>query len=336
MPNTVDQFLNTNAHSDTNLIDLLEKYDPERHSLRLSQGIALFLRSMVGVRSPNTIEWYRRRLPTLLDVLGDVAVDTVTIHQLREWRATLTERTVRYAAHPTRPTMDGPLSPFTLHQHVRGARRFFRWLHEEGLIPSNPAVRLELPTLPQYRPRGIPKRHLLQLIAAAGNPRDEALIRFLADTACRVCGVVGLTLDDLDLGQNWALVHEKGRGGYGLARYVFFTDRTRRALVDYLAVRPDCHDQHVFIGNKNTPLTTSGVYQVLKRAARRAGIRHGYNPHNLRHGALRGMLNNGLSLPEVSQIAGHSSTKVTGDIYGVVSETRLRQRHRRYSWMRDC
>jgi len=40
-------------------------------------------------------------------------------------------------------------------------------------------------------------------------------------------------------------------------------------------------------------------------------------------------------LPAVSQILGHSSTQVTGDIYGVVSENELKAIHSKHGWLDD-
>ncbi len=57
------------------------------------------------------------------------------------------------------------------------------------------------------------------------SPRDYALALFLADTGCRVAGVVGLKFGDLDLEHGTAEVFEKGRGGNKKARLVFFVKR---------------------------------------------------------------------------------------------------------------
>ena len=76
------------------------------------------------------------------------------------------------------------------------------------------------------------------------------------------------------------------------------------------------------------------IYQVLKRLASQAGIESGFNPHNFRHGAIRGWLANGMPLSLASQLAGHSSVNVTGDIYGTANESELARAHDIYSWIK--
>lgn len=107
----------------------------------------------------------------------------------------------------------------------------------------------------------------------------------------------------------------------------------------WLAVRPEspnCPFVFVNINNRGGVhgLTENGVYQILKRLARDAGVKEGYNPHNWRHGAARGMIKLGASLSEVSQLLGHSSVTVTGDFYGIFSEEELHESHRTYAWIK--
>jgi len=312
--------------------------------LTLSEGLTLFYESMTGVLSPATVRFYQVHLASLVDYLGaDCRLDSVTIDQLRAWRSGLCNKTKRHdTPNSRRPAADGGYSPFTLHQYVRSCKRFFKWLAEEEKLRSNPARRLELPLLPEQHPRGIPVDSRDAMIGCAANLRDLAIMMFLADTACRVAGVVNLRLCDLELDDCQAQVHEKGRGNRR-DRTVYFSDETAQAIRDYLAVRPDIPDcDSVFVGNHNGRhsygqpwgLTETGVREMLRRTARAANVKSRWNPHNWRHAAIRGMLSNGLSLPETAQIAGHSTVKVTGDTYGYFPEEQLRTRQRECSWLK--
>ena len=119
--------------------------------MKISEAANLFYDSMTGVLAPKTIKWYENRLPSLIAFTHDAEIETITVAQLRSWRASLVKRGNRYTNHPTRPEMKGGLSPFTVHTFVRAAKRLFRWLHDEELIPTNPAARLELPQLPDFQ-----------------------------------------------------------------------------------------------------------------------------------------------------------------------------------------
>jgi len=296
----------------------------------LTDAITLFYTSMAGVRAHDTIVFYKRRLGCLEQLYGGQDICTITIGQLRQWRQGLSNRSTRWGAGSSHPQEEGGLSTATLHQYIRAVRRLFRWLWLEGYLPVNTAHRLELPRLPRQIRRGISKADRDRIIMAArSNPRDYAMVLFLADTGCRLAGAVGLTLDRLDISNGQAFVTEK----YGDERIVFFTRITAEALQCWLDVRQANH-RYVFTNtHTHAPLGRSGIYMILKRTAMAAGVRDGWNPHNWRHGALRGMLSNGLSLPEVAWIAGHRSVYTTGNLYGTFSENELKSRHKSTSWL---
>lgn len=291
--------------------------------MQTSQALASFILSYRGSKSPQTITWYERRLSALVSFLGpDVDISSISIQELREWRVALSSRDVRYGEHPGgRAPEPGGLSAYTLHGYVRAARHWFKWLADEGLITVNPAERLELPKLPKGQVKGISHADLKAILEVARDkPRDFALSWFIYSTACRLGGVVNLRFIDLDLEHKRARVREKGNK----SRSVFMTDEAVAAMLAWLEVRPDVEDDHVFMGTRG-PLTTAGVYQVLKRLAKRAGVTRGWNPHNWRHRRARDLLNARVSLGEVSQVLGHSDVAVTSNIYGQLSDDDLQR-----------
>lgn len=301
--------------------------------MKLIEAINIFLTSMVGLRSINTIIWYKNRLPDLAKYLGDKYISQITIQDLRQWRADLFNRSVRYVNHPYQSPKLGGLSIFTIHQFIRGAKKFFNWLEQEGLINNNPARTLELPSLPKQKPRGI-EPELFRSIANAlvNRPRDLAIVYFLADTGCRVGGLCGLRIKHIDLPNRTAIVTEKGE----ISRSVFYLDNTADYLKSWLQIRPVSNHDYLWVAYRNphNPLLPSGVYEMLKKVSCNLGYETGFNPHNFRHAAIRGWLNAGMPLPNASRLAGHASTAITGDIYGVVSEAKLKADHEQYSWIK--
>jgi len=314
--------------------------------MRLSSALEVFYMSMYGVVSDSTIKFYENRLPSLIKILGDKEISEVSLDDLRYWRSKLSKREVKYQNHKYRPEVKGKLSPYTIRQHVKSARRFFKWLFEDEKIDHNPAQRLKMPPKPDLARKGISKVNLAKIIAAAEKSciRDLAIVLFLADTGCRVGGLTHLKIENIDLANRRAIVFEKGKGGNAKKRYVFFGERTTYILSRLLTERPldkeiEPDDRcYVFFCSRKSrgyyhKLKESGVYQVLKRLAKSVGIEDGFNPHNFRHGAIRGWLNNGMPLSLASQLAGHSSVNVTGDIYGTANERELSSAHEMYTWL---
>jgi len=285
----------------------------------------------MGAKAETTRRWYERRLNSLVEFLGDVEVGSVDTCALRRWRADLQDKQARYTTHPTRGVVEGGLSPWTLHGYCRAARRLFRWLCEEGVLSNNPALRLELPKLPKVGCKGIADDDLARMMQAArASPRDLALVFFLASTACRCAGAAGLRVGDLMLKRGRAIVREKGER----ERVVYLAPAAVEAMEAWLKVRPKGRGDAVFVGLKGG-LRTSGIYQVLKRLAKAAGVVAGWNPHNWRHGAARRMLMDGASLAHVSQLLGHSSVDVTNAHYGIFADKELKRAHSRHVSLPD-
>lgn len=285
--------------------------------MQCSEAMTVFLMSLEGIRSPATLACYKSLLKMLLTHLGDKDLASVTLMDLRVCRSAVFRESD---------------SLRTRHSWVILMRRFFRWLMEEGLLPTNIAERLEAPRLEIHPRPGIARADMLKMLAAArDSPRDYALLCFVADTGCRLGGVAGLRLVDLDLENRTAIVLEKGNR----KRAVFFKARTVEALKTYLERRPWKQARHVFLGPGGQPLRGTGIYRTFRRIAQRVGIAENWSPHQWRHGAARGMLRRGANLAQVSQILGHKDVRVTVQFYGIFADKELQEAHDRYSWLPD-
>lgn len=101
-------------------------------------------------KSPKTISWYSANLKNFHTYLRSRhlsdSVDSIDTKLLREYILYLMKRN-RFEGHPYTPVQAGPLSPATIHGHVRTLKAFFNWVVNEGLTESNPTKVLAL-TLP--------------------------------------------------------------------------------------------------------------------------------------------------------------------------------------------
>jgi site-specific recombinase XerD len=311
------------------------------------KALKLFIDSKTGAKSPATVRWYQSKLDPLITYLtenGITQIEKCTVFDLNAWRADLSTQENHYQNHPNKKPVDGPVCQETLRGYVRAARTWFKWMHEEVLIlQTNPAAKFALPPRVKKRKEGISEDARNQLIAAAANhERDHAILRFFADTACRLGGIAGLTLDRLHLSDHRAYVLEKGLGGMNKGRLVYYGPETAHALATWLVVRPEVPGcDTVFVGYKRggkkqkkagwVPLTEEGIYRMIQRYADKVGILLSWNPHSWRHGAARAMTRRGLPLQTLSQILGHSSIQVTADIYGTLDDDEIQVMHDAFS-----
>lgn len=310
--------------------------------VRLNEAINLFMASKYGVVSKSYIKFMEDRFKKLVNYFGDIPINDITINNLRAWRATLFDLDILYKDHPTREPIPGNLSPWTIHQYIRVVKMFFRWLYLEGITSHNPGKRLEQVQLPSWEARGINKADRDRMLKAVKEQHDifaaarnYAIMLFIADTGCRRAGVAGLRMDDLYLDDNKAFIREKGRGGLHKSRIVFFKDKTKKALNNWLKYRGKTDSDFVFTSllNHSKGIKPETINNIFKDTAKLAGVRKKFHPHQWRHGTIRAWLEAGMPLPTASQLAGHTTVKITGDIYGIVSESKLRSEHEKYSWI---
>lgn len=283
--------------------------------MKLRKTIKLYELSLEGgFYAESTRIGYMDTLIKMKKHIGNVKLNKVDIWRLREWQASIN---LKVEAQE--------LSIWSLHKHTRTVQRFFRWCVEEGLIEYSPADRLPLPKLPiGEAPRNISDEDLETLLNAARkkNPRDYAIIRFLADTGCRRGGIAGLRLEDVDLDKLEAIVREKGHK----TRTVFYGEETANAMKEYLKVRPDVDSNGFFIGRQG-PLSDWGIRQVLRRLTQEAGIKGRTNPHSFRHAWARRAIAAGMDLGRVSKILGHSDIRVTHMFYACWTQEELKNSH---------
>lgn len=286
--------------------------------MKLSEAADKFYTSMIGIKSPKTVTWYRGLIDSLVKFLNDPDVDQIDLYDLERFRASLDRPSHSKGSHGKK------ISTHTIHCHVRAQKRFFKWLYQRKLIDQNPAEFLEKPRLPKQKRKGIkPEAAQRMLELSKANCRDHAILLFFRDTGCRAGGIYNLLTDNLDIMHNSAVVREKG----DKERTVFFTSETALALAMYASIRENPWDEeHFFLSEtSHEPLTYSGIYQIFRRLAKKAGVKTKFSPHQWRHAAARSWLKAGMNLKSASELLGHQSEKVTGDIYGTLDEEELRE-----------
>lgn len=181
-------------------------------------------------------------------------------------------------------------------QYMRIIRTFFNWCLENRFVDISPAAGLVLRAAPldPDENRAIPKDVLERMIYLASvDPRDHALLLFLADTGSRTGGVVNLRISKLNIEERNAVTLEKG----DIYHKKFFGDITAEALKVWLAHRPEADHDFVFT-RRGQPyaMTRAGVQAAVYRLSIRACGKK-YGPHSIRHSV--GHAYSELNLPAV-------------------------------------
>jgi integrase/recombinase XerC len=217
--------------------------------------------------------------------------------------------------------------PATVKRRLATLRRFGGWAVEQGLIKTLPTQGVKVPPVPRTGPRSLEKTVVHRLLLEAQRDwsklatRNYAILRVLVDTGIRVGSLVGLRLSDLTWTEKkrkatLTVLYGKGERSNTIA----LPPKTRAALADYLAARPEAEDDHLFLSTRKRGLSSEAVRQMVNKYARRAGLDpQAVSPHTLRHTLARNLLAQGSPLTEVQAILGHAQISSTA-IYTQPSE----------------
>lgn len=159
-----------------------------------------------------------------------------------------------------------------------------------------------------------------QLLLAAANLKEQAILMTLYSGGLRVRELVQLRPDDIDSDAKKIRVRE-GKGGKD--RYTILSETLIETLRRYFRkYRPQ---QWLFYGSARPmaiPIRT--VQRMVAATALRAGLNKRVTPHLLRHSFATHLLEHGTSLRYIQELLGHASLKTTM-IYTHVSPQALRQ-----------
>jgi len=212
---------------------------------------------------------------------------------------------------------------------VRGLHRF---LVDEGLAQSDPTAELSPPPQARRLPKALSEDEVGRLLAAAvgDDPlsrRDLAVLEVLYGTGMRVSELAGLSLGDL--GSDTGLVRVLGKGDK--ERLVPLGRGASQALERWLGPggRPELEPRHwarrgdaeaVFLNTRGSRLSRQGVWIVLRKRARAAGLGERAHPHVLRHSCATHMLARGADIRVVQELLGHVSIATTQAYTKVTAE----------------
>ncbi|MEO7713582.1 MAG: tyrosine recombinase XerC [Gemmatimonadaceae bacterium] len=299
-------------------------------AVALHPTVAEYLRHLAKERdvSPNTVKAYERDLRAFVEYLGGYygieawSWEGVDRLAMRGFLAQLSRRGV---------------GKRTMARTLSGVRSFYRWMHRNEMVESNPARAVGAPRQEKHLPGYLDRAQidlLFQLAEARAleggfiDVRNLAMLELFYSTGMRLSELQGLSPGDMDLVSQQVKVRGKGRK----ERIIPVGDHAVRALRNYEAARDD----------RLRDVGSSGERSAyfLARTGRRIGVRMvqnvvsafleqvdedaGLSVHSLRHTFATHLLDAGADLRAVQELLGHASISTT-QIYTHTSVERLKQ-----------
>lgn len=210
---------------------------------------------------------------------------------------------------------------------VRGLYAYLTALGDAGVtrnpVPSSLAARrpgarrgrggVPLVRTPRTLPRVLSPGEVGELLAALRTRRDRAMVEAMVLGGLRRCEVLGLRLEDVNVGERRLFVAE-GKGGR--QRLVPVSARFFTSLGGYLEherpVTAPTEQLFVVLKGKRSgqPLSAAGVDEILDGARDRAGLVRA-TCHQLRHTCFTRLREAGMALEAIQAQAGHASIEST-------------------------
>ncbi|MDB5714552.1 MAG: recombinase XerD [Sphingomonadales bacterium] len=198
-------------------------------------------------------------------------------------------------------------------------RRFFGFLQDEGVRMDDPSHALPRVGGGRRLPRTLDHEAVAALFAAipATDLRLTALVELLYGSGLRATELVSLDVRAIAPDRPFTIL--KGKGGR--ERMVPVSDRARKAVAAWLAVRPQV-PRWLFPSGK-THISRIRLFQMIKALAANAGIPpERVSPHVLRHAFATHLLEGGADLRALQTMLGHADIATT-EIYTHVDTARL-------------
>jgi len=221
-------------------------------------------------------------------------------------------------------------------RNIISIRSYFTYLAKEHKF-NNPSSNFKPPKIGKRLPKALTIDQIMSMLNIAGtdliSSRDKALVELLYATGARVSELINLNVLDISTADTQAgtttTVKLKGKGGK--ERVVPIGSFAVAAVNDYLVrSRPTLlkvsTQKALFLNQRGGRLSRQSAWNLVAKAAERAGLSDQVTPHSMRHSFATHLLDGGADIRVVQELLGHSSVTTT-QIYTLVTIDHLRESH---------
>lgn len=217
------------------------------------------------------------------------------------------------------------LSSSTINTRISALKSYYKFLMQRRYVEVNPVEYVECPKVKNKEKIPLTGEQVRAMIAKTSNVRMEAFIMALATTGMRIAELASVTIDDYNnrVG-NTIIITGKG----DKERRVTFPDEAIACIDKYIWTERGIHAAKtgtnlLFVSNQGTALAAGNMGEQLKKIAKEAGIPQWDKVcnHLLRTTCATLALRNGVELPTIQKMLGHSDINTTTRYAKIADET---------------
>lgn len=221
------------------------------------------------------------------------------------------------------------VGPRTQSRILSGIRSFYKFLILSEKVDADPTENVQGPKLGRKIPVILSVQEINDMEATFDLSRPDglrnlAILETLYSCGLRVSELTDLRLSAVNFDKGYVQVFGKGQK----ERLVPMGEAAKARIKDYLEVRselgqPDSKEDALFLNKFGGPMSRIMVFNIVKGAAKAAGITKVISPHTLRHSFATHLVDGGANLRAVQEMLGHESIMTT-EIYTHLDDTYLR------------
>lgn len=258
-------------------------------------------------KSEGTIHEYVRNLKDIFETINKDE-DTVAYEDVEDYKLSISS-----------------LSSSTINTRISALKSYYKFLMQRRYVEVNPVEYVECPKVKNKEKIPLTGEQVRAMIAKTCNVRMEAFIMALATTGMRIAELASVTIDDYNnrVG-NTIIITGKG----DKERRVTFPDEAIACIDKYIWTERSVHAAKtgtnlLFVSNQGTALAAGNMGEQLKKIAKEAGIPQWDKVcnHLMRTTCATLALRNGVELPTIQKMLGHSNINTTTRYAKIADET---------------
>lgn len=226
------------------------------------------------------------------------------------------------------------ISGTTAARYLSSHKSYFGYLKTQNYIEKDPTEKVTSPKLSRKLPPVLSFQEIEKILDAPNTKieaglRDKALLEIMYSSGLRVSEALNLHLNDLIFTEGIIRVFGKG----SKERIVPIGDSAIEWVNKYLSEsRPFLEKRgkslnFVFLNMRGTKLSRMGIWNIVDKYSKEAGIEKGVHPHTFRHSFATHLLEGGADLRSVQEMLGHADISTT-QIYTHIDREYIKQVYR--------
>jgi site-specific recombinase XerD len=223
--------------------------------------------------------------------------------------------------------LDQAAKPKTINRRLAALAAYAHWLDQAGYVRNerNPVQGVKAVKETALAPKWLDKKQRAALLRSVDKEvedavrryprlrlmylRDAAIVKLILFAGLRVGEITQLRMSDVILDERkGSIIVREGKGSK--RREIPLNAKARKALIEYLEMRPDAEGYELFLSQRNEGVQSKTIQRAVIRFAKKAGIKNA-TPHILRHSFAKALIDSGVSLEKVAMLLGHSNLNTT-------------------------